>query len=335
MTRLARSHDANHIQEVAASATLAFSDEFRAQLLAKLTAARRRNASYGELVHIAQMTIESYLNPLAGIIADSRLAGLLIGGQHVAEALPAGMLPPGSPPRPPWVIHGDEAPDFGDMDRVWRPIISEAVKDLQARQLLLPREWRNTSDAVRQQAFTVARATTDETLKHVRDGIIESIHSGTGLKAFREHMEEKAETSAWGAGELENIQRTGVMTAYSRGMDRVLQTPGFEDVFVYEETLGIPDSRQTELCDVICQSGLQHTGIFRSDDPVYRYYLAPRHWRCRCGRSPMTLGQAARRGIKTAQRWLETGVDPHDYVDWPRGVSLPAGWTPGGGRAVA
>ena len=38
---------------------------------------------------------------------------------------------------------------------------------------------------------------------------------------------------------------------------------------------------------------------------------------CRCQSTPITIKQAARRGIDSASEWLETGEDPLDFVEFP------------------
>jgi len=94
----------------------------------------------------------------------------------------------------------------------------------------------------------------------------------------------------------------------------------------------IRDSRLTDLCAIISTSGLQGTGIYRADDPTWVKFRPPRHFNCRCGTRRLTVAMAAARGIKEAERWLESGQPPlsPEFVT-PPNVELPTGWVSAGG----
>lgn len=110
-------------------------------------------------------------------------------------------------------------------------------------------------------------------------------------------------------------------------MDAVLSHPLVAPAFPYEATEPIRDARLSELCEVVSRSGIGGSNVFRGDDPVWLEYKPPRHYNCRCGRVPLTLEMAAARGVREAQRWLETG-EPPARPAWVRrpAVELPPGW---------
>lgn len=324
IVRLAADPSQDVLQTLALTASAALYDELSADLLRRLSAGYRHGDGPTSLLQTAQAVLARYQGPMAALLADARLAALLGGAAGVATLLP----PSKDPPRLN-VLGGAE---WGwDGGKLWLPIIEAAVADLQARHLMTRIEWETAADDVRRQAFTTAAVQSQEALGHVRDGLVEAVAQGTGLQAFRAHMRENVETSDVGAGTLENIFRTGTATAYSAGMDRVLESPIVGEAFPFEESLGIPDSRQTELCHVINHSGLDGTAVFLRDDPTYQKFKIPRHFGDRCSRNPLTVEMAAERGVKYAQEWLRLGQRP-DRLGWvaPPPVSLPKGWTPGG-----
>lgn len=311
------------------SAALAFHDHLSEDLLAALAAGHQRGADTPELLEIAQEILENYAPNLAVLLSDARLASWLSGAGKIADLVPASAGaggPPGSPPV------AAAAADFGDgfgLD-VWRPLVEAATEDLLTRQLLPKEDYEAASKAVRDQSFTVAQQSSLDALEDIRQAVTEAVETGSGWPEFRERVEEALGAGAIGPAHLENIFRTNAQTAYSRGMDAILDTPIVRDLMPYEEVLPIRDTRLTHLCEVIAESGIQGTGIFRRDDPVYQHFKSPRHWQDRCGRRALTIEQAAELGIKEAQEWLRTGQDPRTgFVAWPP-VELPKGWTPGG-----
>ena len=103
--------------------------------------------------------------------------------------------------------------------------------------------------------------------------------------------------------------------------------PLVANAFPYVETLPIRDDRLTKLCRIIAQSGLNGTGVFRADDPMWKKFKPPRYPGCRCGTVYLTFEMAAKRGVREAQEWLESGEAPTqpEWVPHPP-VVLPPGW---------
>jgi len=334
---VAANHETDLLAQLAMSGAAAFHDELRRDLLRRLTAARRRGADDAALIEVARNVMGRYTVPLARLLADSRLAAFLIGGGRAATRVhltpPKGGAEdtptPGLPPvRRLLDVPGDTWEWDGGAE--WWPIIEEAARDLQERQLLSQPEYAAVAAEVRAKAFTVAAAQTEEAIGSVRDALVEAVRDGTGVKAFRESVAEDFDTSALGPGELESIFRTGVATAISKGLDRVLAEPMIDEEFPFEAWFGIDDSRQTELCNVANASGLDGTNIYYRGDPECQRLRPTRHYNCRCGRTPYTVEMAAVRGVKYAKEWLRLGYRP-PYVNMPRvPVELPTGWTPGG-----
>jgi uncharacterized protein with gpF-like domain len=220
----------------------------------------------------------------------------------------------------------EEEPSWDGLDS-WLPLIRAAVDNLKSRKLLRKEAYEEQSAEVKQKAFTVANVRTEEAIGKVRDAVVDAVEKGQTLRDFTATVKEALETSPIGPGQMENVFRTNIAQAYSKGMDHVLDHPIVAEQFPYEETLPIRDSRLTELCAIVSRSGLDGTGIYRRDDPSWVRLKPPRHFQCRCGRRALSVEQAAQRGIKEAQAWLKSGTPP-GIPEWvpPPPVELPKGW---------
>lgn len=206
------------------------------------------------------------------------------------------------------------------------PIIQAAAEDLQARQLVFRDEWDQMNAEMRQESFTAAMAQTEEALDTIRAALVEAIGTGSTLEEFEAAITEAVDHSSIGPGLIETTFRTAVASAYNSGYEDILNNPIVSDEFPFERTVGIEDSRQSELCETVNSAGLEDTGIFYREDPEWQRLKPPRHWNCRCSRIPMTVEMAADHGVKYAIEWLESGIQPA-YVNMPRiNVELPKGW---------
>jgi len=130
------------------------------------------------------------------------------------------------------------------------------------------------------------------------------------------------------AGDQEAVARLPMAFALSRGRKAGPPAPPMMAVFPYAETVPVVDRRLSVLCEVISRSGLNGTGVYRRDDPVWIEFRPPRHWNCRCGLILLTPHMAASRGVKEAVEWVRSGRPPRrpKYVRRPP-VDMPDGYT--------
>ena len=132
---------------------------------------------------------------------------------------------------------------------------------------------------------------------------------------------------------MENIFRTTLAHSYAKGQKAVVSHDLVRSVAVIAEMAPIFDSRLTNLCRVVSESGImgadgKRTAFFMVDDPIFREYCAPRHFQCRCSTLYHSVERASQRGLPIAKEWLKTGIRPDDselFVPRPP-VELPPGW---------
>lgn len=258
---------------------------------------------------------------MADVLADATLAAYVRGAGRVAGEIPHERSPAVVGSTPP-----DPAPWPGM--KTWLPVVDEAARSLADKQIVL--DLGSLAGKAREQAFSVASLNTEDAIGKVRDALVEAVEAGHDFDVFADHVGEAIGTSALGVGQLQNVYRTGMAQAYASGQEAIYSHPVVKDLFPYVETMPVRDSRLTDLCAVISKSGLQGTGIFLASDPTWIRFRPPRHWQCRCGTRRLTVAQAAARGIRHAQEWLHTGVEPPpEYVPYPD-VELPKGWVSSG-----
>jgi hypothetical protein len=251
---------------------------------------------------------------LPGPVREAYLAALPPAtAQAVAGA--AG-LPPGPPPAD---LFGPEPPGGLRL-----PLIESAAEELASRRLVSYEEMRRLSGAARDRSLAVTLPATRSASAALQELLAEAVREGWTDRRTREELAERmADEPAFSPRQMETMLRDSVQSAYSAGMDRLLSDQTVSDVFPYEETLPIRDDRLSEMCEIASAAGIGGSGIFRRDDPTWERLKPPRHPNCRCGRSPMTLEDAAAAGVVEAERWLRTGEPPRhpNWVPMPRRLS--------------
>lgn len=284
-----------------------------------------------EMLAIVRRILDEGVPLLGRELEQAIVAGWLAGGQNVAEQLPektktqaAGQEPPIPPPSR--VVEGEPEPSTE------YPIIEEAAASLAGRRLLSPADYYQASEQARAKAFTVAQVTNAETLAKIQERLVQDIEEGGTLKDFEEFMREE---TPLGRAAIDNVYRTNVGSSYCRGQEKIADNWQVRSALPYVSSDSINDSRRTELCRRIGQSGIQGSNIFRVDDPVWQRFRPLRHWRCRCNATYMSIEDAAKRGIHEAVLWRQSGVEPTSpaWVPWPD-IDLPNGWAPGGGGVM-
>lgn len=225
------------------------------------------------------------------------------------------------PPKPP----GRFGRFFMDDDDPEQPIrfpkIEKAAESLQRRGIVTRDQFDLLSDDIKQQSFTIAGDMREDAIRSVREVLAENVDRGTSLQGFKNALGESLEGSFIGPAHLETVYRTNVQAAFRDGRESIANNPIVNAAFPYQEYLPIGDDRVREDHLALGSLGLDGTGVYRRDDPFWDRFTPPWDFNCRCGVNLLTLDKAASKGVKEAQRWLESGRPPekpeYRYQDIP------------------
>lgn len=265
-------------------------------------------------------------------LTDAILGGWVTGAQSIAETLPLGIsygsgtIPP-VPPAPPSPPSGDWLyPDPDDEPLIRLPLIDRAVKHLAEREIVSADEFYRLSGAAKQQAFTISADVTEDTIAKVRNLLQDNLDEGASLKTFAKAVNEALPTLPISDSHLELVFRNNAQEAFAQGQEHVLDNPIVQDGFPYRAYYAIRDARARHEHLALEHLGLDGTNVYHRDDPTWRRFRPPWAHNCRCGWAPLSVRDAAKLGVKEAQQWLDSGVEPaHAWVASPP-FSPPAGW---------
>lgn len=265
---------------------------------------------------------------LARVLRDAQLAAWLEAARLEARPLvpispepppqlpsPFGPAPLGTPPDPPPVVF------FASIER--------ASADLARRRVFTVAAFDQLADSAKRTAITIARVTTQDALAAVRDALASDVAQGGTLREFRTAVADALESSGLSDSQVEAIYRTQIGRAQAGGLRAVLDAPLVASEFPYVEYVAVHDARARPEHRQMEKLGIQGTAIYRRDDPIWDEFWPPWAWNCRCHVIPLTLDDAARRGIREAIVWKNTGIPP-EHPAWvePPPFSPPPGWVP-------
>ena len=288
--------------------------QFLDELRDKLIAAKEQHKWPHELLGIARDELQTFEPLLADHLADSALSAWIHGFDDVASQFPEWLqrefkdsIRRGPPNDPPSLnLFGM----FDDEPRLKLPIIENAAKRLFERRILTREAFDAASDEVKRNAFTIAGGLEADTIDRMRGFLNQDLLEGTSLDSFKNRVEEHLGSSPIAPGHLENVYRTNIQSAIRDGRETLASDPIVAATFPYKEYIPTHDARTRHSHLLIGELGLDGTGIYRSDDPVWGYITPPIDYQCRCATRLLTLDAAARAGVSEAQEWLKTGRPP-------------------------
>lgn len=260
--------------------------------------------------------LTQYEPAFALILADTLLAARLAGRWDVAQHLPP------SPPSDRLTL----AMPSPDDENLHFPIIETATAGMANREVLFPWEYYQLDSDARQKAFTVSNVAAAETMQKIQQALVEDIAEGGTLRQFRDKVIEALDSSWLSPSQVETVYRTAVGSEYAQAQHEMHEQ--VEDAFPFVLDASIADGRRSPLCEIMSKSGIQGTNIYLFRDPEWQRLRPLRHFNCRCGKVPLSVEDAARRGIRYAQEWLRAGRRPVNPPFVARiNAELPKGWT--------
>lgn len=234
-------------------------------------------------------------------------------------------FPPEDVPENPIAESGDE---YSPEPLVRFPAAEAAARSLLERRAMTRAEFDGLTLDARRAAFTVARVSSLDALEKIQRALADDALTGGTLAEFRTAVHEAVQTSALADAHLETVWRTNLAAAETSGLMRVLSDPMVADEFPYLEYHAVHDARVRPEHLAMETLGIQGTNIYRRDDPIWELFLPPWDYNCRCAIVPLSLEDAAAKGIREAQEWLRAGIPPARpaWVKQPD-FAPPAGWT--------
>ncbi len=290
----------------------AIARELRGRLAREISTGREQGRSALAILETARNILWEFEPALAHNVADSQLAAWIVGADDVSNKIPKRLItqltggvdePPGA------IIIGETAKKR--FSRLRLPVIAEAIKDLHARRIVTRSRFDQLDDALKRSAFTIARIDSESTIGKIRDILEQDIARGTSLRSFRKSVEEELGHTPIGDAHLENVYRTNTQALFSGGQQSVARHPIVKSAFPFAVISPIDDGRVRETHLSLETSGLNGTAYYWADDPMWHIFTPPMDYQCRCHKSVASVDQAARNGVKVAQQWLTTGVEPH------------------------
>lgn len=264
-------------------------------------------------------------------IADAAVAGWLGGAAAVVVKLPdapkppAFASPPGEPPpRPPFQLK--LFPEGDDDSLVKFPGLERAAEQLYDRQIMAPEDFYKLGAKAKQQAFTISGDLENASLEKLRDLLGETLQKGGNLDTFARAARGAFETLPISDTHLEQVYRNATNEAYSQGMERVLDHPVVSGGFPYRLYVPIHDARARHEHRDLERLGIDGTAVYHKDDPTWLKFRPPWDWGCRCGWIALSIKSAAKLGVREAQEWLATGIEPNHPPVTPPPFSPPASW---------
>lgn len=191
---------------------------------------------------------------------------------------------------------------------------------------MAPEDFYKLGAAAKQQAFTISGDLENASLEKLRDLLGDTLQHGGSLQTFSRAAHAAFETLPISETHLEQVYRNATNESYSQGMERVLDHPIVADGFPYRLYVPIHDARARHEHRALEKLGIDGTAVYHKDDPTWLRFRPPWDWGCRCGWVAISIKTAAKMGVREAQEWLSTGVEPAHPAVNPPPFSPPASW---------
>lgn len=303
---------------------------------------------------------------LTNDLTSDTLLGSVGGARDVFSRLPSGLVPPGPTTAPMEPVEGLKGilpslpslagtptqqvanpilnevasvlfPDSVPEPIVHLPALEAAVETIRNSPPMAGSNYVETAQQVRSGAFAITGDMTEKAVTDVQNQLAVAIAEGKPQAEFIETVSKRLETegSPLSPPHLENIFRNTTQAAYSNAQFKAVGNPLVTDYFPYAGYMatkgGAPnggDGRTRDSHIALNTAGLDGTNIYRMDDPTFVKFRPPWSFSCRCSWHPVTVEQAAKKGVKEAQEWLErakgmakaTGGTFYQYLN----ATLPA-----------
>ena len=190
------------------------------------------------------------------------------------------------------------------------PSFQEAVDYAAARDVILPDVYYGKLAGVqRSQSVSIAGLASLEQIKAIIDLVKDVMDNGGTFAEFQKQVKSGGLQTSLSKARLDNIFRTNIQAAYSRGRyEQQTRVSFMRPYWMYD---AINDSRTRPAHKAMDGVILHHT------HPWWKSHYTPNGYRCRCTVISLTEAQARKRGISP----LAPEVDPDEGWDYSVGES--------------
>ena len=265
-------------------------------------------------------TLGDHSKIIADLVREGIVKSHIRAIQSTAAPVFRGIVPPNDPPISPSLFIGGDGIRF--------PGIESSIRYLQSLQVVTPEQMQALDNSAKRSAFTIARITTQDAVREIRDAFQDDLREGGTLAEFRDRIADAVQGSGLGSAAIETIYRTNVGHAAAAGKRAILAHPLVGDQFPYLLWTATHDGRTRPDHLAMEKHGQNGTAVYRADDPMWRILYPPCSWNCRCEAIHLSIADAAYHGSKEAREWLRTGIPPTnpEYAKRPYPVIVPKGW---------
>lgn len=291
-----------------------------------------RDAAEGIAAISPEKTVDEILAEMDDILRGTKPAmQAVLGRAALADVVTATLDIADKVPDVEQRRHDDSPPDdrvselLGDDDSGVRfPILDSAETQLRDAPIFVGQRFLQTAAAVQRGAFGITADLTESAVEDIRDVLADNIAGGLNREKFIADVSERLGAgSPLSEARLDTIFRANSEASTKRAMNDALNHWLVADHFPYRKYLYTRDSRVRESHKIMgTTGGLDGTGVYRADDPVWKVLQPPFAFGCRCRSAPLTVEGAARYGVQEAIDWLEAakayaadaGGDYSDYL---------------------
>jgi SPP1 gp7 family putative phage head morphogenesis protein len=215
---------------------------------------------------------------------------------------------------------GSEPPPEEPIDALWPegeppfevrlPILEEAAERVRTARTMSIEEFHLLGENSRQAGFAITSDMGLESVAKIQSLLAENLASGADREAFLEEVDQAFEGGMpISEAHLEMVFRNTTNTAWSDGAEASLAHELVVDEFPYRQYFATTDERVRKEHFALESIGLNGTGIYRADDPVWQLFRPPWSWNCRCSWAPLNVTMAARAGVREAKQWQADAME--------------------------
>jgi SPP1 gp7 family putative phage head morphogenesis protein len=175
--------------------------------------------------------------------------------------------------------------------------------------------------------FTVAKATSLDVLRAIRDQVSKAVGDGQTFESFKRNLKPQLQALGWWGKQEVLDADTGELTAVQLGSDRRLRTifqTNVQTAYMagrFQRLVGNAGDRPFWMYVAVMDGRTRpaHAAlngkVFRWDDPIWKVIFPPNGWGCRCRVRALTAAEVEQMG--SASRTAPIGSSRRRY-SWAR-----------------